>query len=187
MSPTIISMKLMTGLTNKKADLTAQKLNPDLKLGYTHIKIDSTPGSTFTNNGDDASSIMLQMSLPLNRERIFEKIRSDKQSAKASEISLKDMELDMITSLKNNFEDYKNLKHRLSSLERIIIPNQKQILELDIEDYKNGKMSYTDLLSSLRKLLNKRLTTVKIKSDIHKKVIRIQNIAGTIGEKYEIK
>lgn len=136
--------------------LARRQYYPDVAMTFNWYAM-SEPGLSPVANGDDAFALGVGANLPIYRKRLDAAVREAQFRAAQSTqryTAAVDQYSSEVLALYNQFVQHQDV---LDLLEREIIPRAEQTLELSVEGYRVGRVTFQQMIANYQALLNFRI------------------------------
>lgn len=136
--------------------LARRQYYPDVMMTFNWYAI-SEPGLSPVANGEDAFALGVGANLPIYRKRLDAAVREAQFRAAQSTqryAAAVDQYSSEVLALYNQFVQHQEV---LDLLEKEIIPRAEQTLELSVEGYRVGRVTFQQMIANYQALLNFRI------------------------------
>lgn len=169
----------------KGLQLARQRFRPDFSfgVGWSNIRARAlpAPGILLQDNGKDAYSVTLGLTLPIFRKKYDAGVREAAEQATASRAEYRDAVLEMEAAVRATVFRLDAIRRQIDLYERALLPQAEQALAVTEAAYASGSLELTALLDVYRVLLEVRLGLARHASDYFKGLADLERTVGSAG------
>ena len=163
--------------SNSALNLAKKDYYPDLTIGANYIEVDDGP-LNFSDNGKDASNIMLSINIPLWRKKLSSQVGSAAKMVTAQKNVLKSILNRTLFEIEDNFFKIETARETSNLYRNVLIPQAEQSLKSAEVGYITGDVNFLDLLDAERVLLKIQFDYWKSYTDYVKGIADMERAVG---------
>ena len=167
----------------KGLQVARQQFRPDFNfgVGWGNIRRRDTvaPGIQLQDNGKDAYSVTVGLTLPIFRRKYDAGVREAAELAVAARAEYLDAVVEMDAAVRSTVFRLGTIERQAELYERALMPQAEQSLAATEAAYANGSVELTALLDAYRMLLEVRLGLARNTSDYWKGLADLEQAVGT--------
>jgi len=163
--------------SNSALNLAKKDYYPDLTIGANYIEVDEGPMNV-SDNGKDASNIMLSINIPLWQQKRSSKIESASKMVHAQQHAYQSLLNRMLFEIEDNLFKIQTARKTFDLYQDVLIPQAEQSLKSAEAGYITGIGNFLDLLDAERVLLKIHFGYWKAYTDYLKRIADIERAVG---------
>jgi len=177
-NPELKAIRKMENRERLKVKLAKKDYFPDITLSTQLIETGGAINKNTPESGKDPISIGFSVNIPLWANKYNAEVREKLASLRAQFKKRIDKENELISQLKLGLYRLRDAERKISLYEKELIPKAKQSFNQNIQDYKAGLGSFTDIIDTERLLLEFELSYERARTDRLKVLSEIERLLG---------
>jgi len=163
--------------SNSALSLAKKEYYPDLTIGANYIEVDEGPLNV-SDNGKDASNIMLSINIPLWQQKRSSKVESASKMVQAQQYAYQSLLNLMLFEIEDNLFKIQTARKTFELYQEALIPQAEQSVKSAEAGYITGIGNFLDLLDAERVLLKIQFGYWKAYTDYLKRIADIERAVG---------
>jgi len=176
-SPELKSGSAWVEKSNSALNLVKKDYYPDLTIGANYIEVDEGPLNV-SDNGKDASNIMLSINIPLWQTKRSSKVESASKMVQAQRHAYQGLLNRMLFEIEDNLFKIQTARKTSELYQNVLIPQAEQSVKSAEAGYITGIGNFLDLLDAERVLLKIQFGYWKAYTDYLKRIADIERAVG---------
>lgn len=175
--PEILASKALVEKSEAASSLAVRQFFPDLAIGYERSVIGA--GTTNTPfDGKDAEAYTFQINVPLWYNRLAPGLREAKANVAASEALLTNWMNRTAYDVEDGTVKAETASRLVKLYKDTVLPQAEQALKSAQSGYEADRVTFTDLLDSVRMLLRFELENVRYQANFSQTIAELERVLG---------
>lgn len=180
-NPDIGELQALIVRESKAAELAGKSFFPDITLGVNYIETGQSPMPGVDGSGRDALLGMVSISIPLWRDSYRSTVREAELRRRALERTREARTNDLGASLSRTVYDIGEANRRIELYSGVLIPKIRETLDISISRYEAGEGTFTEILDTLRTMLEFETAIIRAEADRSIYYAEIELLTGVNG------
>lgn len=175
--PEVLAAKAMIEKSEAARSLALREYFPDLAVGYEQSVIGAgTTNASF--DGQDAKAFMFQVNLPIWYGRLNAARREAKSQEEASESMYKDWVNQTLFEVEDKSVKAETSQRLIKLYQDTVLPQADEALKSSQKGYEADRVSFLDLLDSVRSLLKFEQEYYRYNADFAQRLAELERVLG---------
>lgn len=163
--------------SNRALLLAKKDYYPDLTIGANYIEVDEGPLNV-SDNGEDASNIMLSINIPFWQQKRSSKVKSAAKMVQAQKHAYQSLLNRTLFEIEDNLFKIQTARKTIDLYQDVLIPQAEQSVKSAEAGYITGIGNFLDLLDAERVLLKIQFGYWKAFTDYLKRIADMERAVG---------